>query len=352
MREDTRRLVDEFLGFMRRELGVSELPEIEFVGRDFSDRERSFGQWDGDRIKVVLGGRHPMDVLRTLAHEIVHQVRGHTDGRDGSADENEANAMAGKFMRKFGKARSDGFGLIPEGRRRLDEYGENGSIQSFFGTSPNRPEGFEVANDGVVRRAPGEGPGQNSTADGQEMMNTDRDQGVQPVELDVVPDGVSRSDIEQILRPLRDDPEMRPVYDSIVGAGAYDRVQLKPDQAERLSAVVGDFLDTRSYNRPKKVFAQDIMDQLGGKLEESYSGDGESEEGFERQDMARHAPELAERLAGIRAPPSGPSVMGVIRELSADLRRSSEREHEEHPWTTKGQAERIALDHEREGKTS
>ena len=49
-----------------------------------------------------------MDVLRTLAHELVHwkqcQMGEELDGADGSDAENQANAVAGIIMRRFGKS--------------------------------------------------------------------------------------------------------------------------------------------------------------------------------------------------------------------------------------------------------
>jgi Zn-dependent peptidase ImmA (M78 family) len=47
------------------------------------------------------------DILRTLAHELVHHMQNlkgdELNGDDGSEIENEANAQAGVIMRKFGR---------------------------------------------------------------------------------------------------------------------------------------------------------------------------------------------------------------------------------------------------------
>jgi Zn-dependent peptidase ImmA (M78 family) len=49
------------------------------------------------------------DLLRTLAHELVHRKQSedgridYNSGKTGSEIENEANAMAGVLLRKFGK---------------------------------------------------------------------------------------------------------------------------------------------------------------------------------------------------------------------------------------------------------
>jgi Zn-dependent peptidase ImmA (M78 family) len=54
-----------------------------------------------------------MDVMRTLAHELVHWKQmmdgDELDGSDGSSTENEANAIAGLIMRKFAKMYPDYF---------------------------------------------------------------------------------------------------------------------------------------------------------------------------------------------------------------------------------------------------
>lgn len=61
-------------------------------------------------IRVVAANRNLADVLRTLAHELVHRKQEKEGklyngaGEDGSDVENEANAEAAIIMRRFGKA--------------------------------------------------------------------------------------------------------------------------------------------------------------------------------------------------------------------------------------------------------
>ena len=60
--------------------------------------------------RVVAANRNLADVLRTLAHELVHEkqkIEGRLydgGGADGTDLENEANAEAAVIMRKFGRA--------------------------------------------------------------------------------------------------------------------------------------------------------------------------------------------------------------------------------------------------------
>jgi hypothetical protein len=70
-----------------------------------------------EQINLVVGDRHPIDVLRTLAHELVHARQREQDeldpgdGATGSDAENQANAAAGVLMRDFGKQHPEFFEL-------------------------------------------------------------------------------------------------------------------------------------------------------------------------------------------------------------------------------------------------
>ena len=102
-------VLNRFYPFVKKYLGLKELPYIETISGKQAREMKSFGCWNGEKISLNVEGRHPIDVCRTLAHELVHHVKGHTDGSDGSDDENEANALAGKIMRKFGRENPDLF---------------------------------------------------------------------------------------------------------------------------------------------------------------------------------------------------------------------------------------------------
>lgn len=86
-----------FVEFAAKELGLNTLPKIEFVGNS-EDSLSAFGHSIGDKIVVRITQRHPIDVMRTIAHEMVHfhqyKTRRHMS-------EDEANAIAGRIMRKF-----------------------------------------------------------------------------------------------------------------------------------------------------------------------------------------------------------------------------------------------------------
>ena len=106
-RQDPKFLINEFLKFIVAELKIKTLPRIKFATDGFASHYLTFGHYhpDSDTITVVMGGRHLADVLRTLAHELVHHKQREEgrvlDGSDESEIEAEANAKAGVLMRRF-----------------------------------------------------------------------------------------------------------------------------------------------------------------------------------------------------------------------------------------------------------
>jgi major membrane immunogen (membrane-anchored lipoprotein) len=101
--------IKPFLSFAQEQLSLDQLPTIKVVARVPDAEGTTFGRYDPetDTVYVVSQGRHPKDVLRTLAHELVHCRQGHNDqlnlnsGATGSDEENQANAEAGVVMRNY-----------------------------------------------------------------------------------------------------------------------------------------------------------------------------------------------------------------------------------------------------------
>ena len=101
----------DFLPLAVKHLKMEKLPKIKLLRDVETDHMPSFGKFSNDDRTVHLGikNRHPNDILRTLAHEMVHYVQGEQDrldadsGATGSTEEDEANAEAGVIMREFNK---------------------------------------------------------------------------------------------------------------------------------------------------------------------------------------------------------------------------------------------------------
>jgi hypothetical protein len=86
-----------FIKFAAKELNMKTLPKIHFVGNS-ENKYHAFGHTNKKDIYVRVTERHPLDIMRTLAHELIHcsqKVSGDL------AREDNANAMAGRLMRKF-----------------------------------------------------------------------------------------------------------------------------------------------------------------------------------------------------------------------------------------------------------
>ena len=109
---DTKTL-KRFIGFAIKELGIQKPPSGLTLSRDNSKARtrHTFGTFnpDNDKIWLYVKNRNMADLLRTLAHELVHRKQAedgridYNSGETGSEIENEANAMAGVLLRKFGK---------------------------------------------------------------------------------------------------------------------------------------------------------------------------------------------------------------------------------------------------------
>jgi pyrimidine deaminase RibD-like protein/predicted nucleotidyltransferase len=106
-------MMSDFLPMATKIIGIELLPKIKLVKEIPPENgQPTFGYYDADANEMVLGiaNRHPLDIIRTLSHELTHFRQDHQgnlnygDGETGSTQENEANAVAGVVMREFGRA--------------------------------------------------------------------------------------------------------------------------------------------------------------------------------------------------------------------------------------------------------
>ena len=105
-------MLDTFTQFASKKLGIKSLPKMRLEKEPMTN---SFGGYNPgeNSIVVISKNRHPMDVFRTVAHELVHHKQNEDgrlgkdiskEGSTGSDIENEANSEAGKIMRWFAKS--------------------------------------------------------------------------------------------------------------------------------------------------------------------------------------------------------------------------------------------------------
>jgi Zn-dependent peptidase ImmA (M78 family) len=120
---DEHQLLDamrKFLVIAKQEIGLAKLPKIHWSwDAKIAPDSPSFGRFTNDdkAIKIIMRNRHPIDIMRTLAHELVHYQQdvehkiGPNSGATGSPIENEANALAGQIMRRFDQENPELFAL-------------------------------------------------------------------------------------------------------------------------------------------------------------------------------------------------------------------------------------------------
>jgi hypothetical protein len=99
-------IIQNFVKFLNREYKLEEDLVIRFT--DKSEDGMTTGSNKKGLIKVLCDGRMFIDVLRTLAHEWIHEHQHQFDRKKGNQDiggpdEDEANAEAGKLLKQYNK---------------------------------------------------------------------------------------------------------------------------------------------------------------------------------------------------------------------------------------------------------
>jgi cytidyltransferase-like protein len=112
-------MLDSFVSFASDKLGLKSMPSVRYKTGD--DSYNSFAAYNpgSNELSISTANRHPMDIFRSVAHELVHHKQNEDgrlgkdiakEGATGSDIENEANLEAGKIMRWFAKSNPDMFG--------------------------------------------------------------------------------------------------------------------------------------------------------------------------------------------------------------------------------------------------
>jgi hypothetical protein len=107
-----KKMLFDFLPVAMSELKLKSLPTFKFQSVIRIGSQPSFGMYspDDQQLHVALSNRHPVDILRTVAHELVHYRQDLNDelndnsGITGSPEENQAHVIAGIILRNFNKA--------------------------------------------------------------------------------------------------------------------------------------------------------------------------------------------------------------------------------------------------------
>ncbi len=114
-------IFEKFFPIAMSVLKINKLPKIKLVMQVDDEQQPTFGRFDNGNVAIELGmaNRHPIDILRTLAHELVHFKQllenrlGPESGETGSPEENQAHEVAGVIMRYFNKSYPEYFRSKP-----------------------------------------------------------------------------------------------------------------------------------------------------------------------------------------------------------------------------------------------
>jgi hypothetical protein len=98
--------VNDFVAFASQKLKLKSLPKMKLVGPE-EDKMKAFGHFvdneNGDgSVSVRVTDRHPIDIMRTIAHELIHHMQNVSGvSQEDRMKEDEANALAGRIMREY-----------------------------------------------------------------------------------------------------------------------------------------------------------------------------------------------------------------------------------------------------------
>lgn len=113
-REDFDKNLTKFIDFTCDYLKIKNPPEVIYKEDCKEGEQPSFAGYapHTNQLYIYTKNRHPMDVFRSVAHELVHHKQNEDgklgkdiakEGSTGSDIENEANSVAGQVMRYFGR---------------------------------------------------------------------------------------------------------------------------------------------------------------------------------------------------------------------------------------------------------
>ena len=101
--------MEDFVSFASDYLKLKEKPKVTLVKEKDDDMTTACYNPNNGEIKIVSKGRRFFDIARSIAHELVHQSQHEREGAEklngetGSPHEDEANAVAGRIIRKYGE---------------------------------------------------------------------------------------------------------------------------------------------------------------------------------------------------------------------------------------------------------
>ena len=130
-----KKTIDDFVEFVKKELGINNEVDIQLQNNKdgikttavYKYQDEGDEDFEQSHIKVFALGRALVDVLRSIAHELVHHKQnedGELKGKHsnvGGPIEDEANAVAGEMIKTYGLEHPE---IYPEGVEGVGEFTE------------------------------------------------------------------------------------------------------------------------------------------------------------------------------------------------------------------------------------
>jgi cytidyltransferase-like protein len=141
-RKELAPMLDSFVSFASDKLGLKSMPSVKY--KTENDSYNSFAAYNpgSNELSISTANRHPMDIFRSVAHELVHHKQNEDgrlgkdiakEGATGSDIENEANSEAGKIMRWFAKSNPDMFSKSYVSEETINEgINDPGKLKAIF----------------------------------------------------------------------------------------------------------------------------------------------------------------------------------------------------------------------------
>jgi hypothetical protein len=131
---DLEQVLHGFIKACAEYLHMTEMPRVVLIrDTDWTRENGTFGRYNTDTntLELAINNRHPLDIIRTMAHEMTHARQNEVTempvdaGRTGSPYEDEANALAGRFMRHVAEHHPELFRELPLGEDYDPTYNVN-----------------------------------------------------------------------------------------------------------------------------------------------------------------------------------------------------------------------------------
>ncbi len=97
-------IIKDFINYVAEKLRMDELPQVEIASPGFSKHHKTFGVYfpDAASFTVEVHDRNIVDVLRTVAHELVHHRQMEVNSPKSRTElEIEATTAAGMLVKLY-----------------------------------------------------------------------------------------------------------------------------------------------------------------------------------------------------------------------------------------------------------